>query len=109
MKGLTLTRASEVISPVKGPGVSFRCLELQEESFPVEEILGWLTWPLGVKRFSQRGGLPSSGGAGVSGTCKRVWHGGRQTLIWTHFVYSLKYIEITCITKGEFWWYQICL
>lgn len=62
-----LTRASEVISPVKEPGVSFRCLELQEGSFPVEEILGWLTWPLGVKRFSQRGGLPSPGGAGVSG------------------------------------------
>lgn len=47
------TRASEVISPMKGPGVSFRCLELQEGSFPVEESIGWLTWPLGVKRFSQ--------------------------------------------------------
>lgn len=70
-----LTRASEVISPVKGPGVSFRCLELQEGSFPVEESIGWLTWPLGVKRFSQSGGLPLSGGAGASGRVRECGTG----------------------------------
>ena len=66
-----LTRASEVISPVKGPGVSFRCLELQEGSFPVEESIGWLTWPLGVKGLSQCDSLLLSGGAGgVSGRAR---------------------------------------
>ena len=69
------TRASEVILPMKGPGVSFRCLELQEGSFPVEESIGWLTWPLGMKRFSQSGGLPLSGGAGASGRVRECGTG----------------------------------
>ena len=66
-----LTRAIEVISLMKGPGVSFRCLELQGRGFPVEEIIDWLTWPLGVKGLSQCDSLLLSGGAGgVSGRAR---------------------------------------
>lgn len=45
MKGLILTRANEVVSSVTEAGVSLKCLEPREGSFPVEEIMDWLGWP----------------------------------------------------------------